>query len=183
MLTVWGGKGTEFDRYLFHQGTHYASYTFLGGHLTVEAGQAGARFSVWAPKAQRVSVVGDFNQWDGGLSPMEKMPDSGIWSVFVPGLKEGDCYKYEIVTHKGTIQLKADPYAFWAEKKPQTASRLCDLRSYKWQDQAWQEKKAKGNHYTEPMLIYEVHLGSWRQHGYEKYYTYQEFQRNSSIMW
>lgn len=164
----------EYDRYLFHQGTHYASYSFLGAHLVVENGQSGARFAVWAPAALRVSVVGDFNQWDGRRDPLERMPQSGIWAGFVPGLQEGDLYKYEILTSQGTLSLKADPYAFWSEKKPKTASRLCDLHSYEWQDQAWQFRKANGDHYTEPMLIYEVHLGSWRMHGYENYYSYQE---------
>lgn len=164
----------EYDRYLFHQGTHYASYSFLGGHLTVEDGIPGARFALWAPAAQRVSVVGDFNHWDGRKNPLEKMPDSGIWAAFVPGLGEGDLYKYEIHTAQGTLSLKADPFAFWSEKKPATASRLCDLCGYTWNDQAWQSKKAKGNSYKEPMLIYEVHLGSWRQHGHEQYYSYEE---------
>lgn len=165
---------SEYDRYLFHQGTHYASYSFLGGHLLVQDGKQGARFGVWAPQAQRVSVVGDFNNWDGRKNPLEKMSNSGIWAGFVPGLQEGDLYKYEILTAQGTLQLKADPYAFWAEKKPRTASRLCDLHSYEWQDQEWQVAKAKKNSYKEPMLIYEVHLGSWKQHGHEDYYTYQE---------
>ena len=174
-MNKWKASATsEFDRYLFHQGTHYASYSFLGGHLGVEGGQVGARFSVWAPRAQRVSVVGDFNGWDGRQHPLEKMPESGIWSAFVPGVKEGDLYKYEILTSHGFFNFKADPYGFWAERKPRTASRLCDLHSYSWGDQAWQEKKKAGDHFTEPMLIYEVHLGSWRQHGYEGYYTYQE---------
>ena len=164
----------EYDRYLYHQGTHYASYTFLGGHLGVEDGQEGARFAVWAPRAQRVSVVGDFNGWDGRKHPLSKMTDSGIWSAFVPGLKEGDIYKYELVTSQGALSLKADPFAFWAEKKPKTASRLCDLQSYAWQDQSWQAKQMAVDHFARPMLIYEVHLGSWRQHGYEEYYSYQE---------
>jgi len=164
----------EYDRYLFHQGTHYASYTFLGGHLVEQDGQEGARFAVWAPKAQRVSVVGNFNAWDGRRNPLERMSHSGIWCTFVPGLKEGDIYKYEIVTSSGTLSLKADPFAFWAERKPQTASRLCDLQSYTWNDQAWQNRKDAEDHYSQPMLIYEVHLGSWRQHGFEQYYSYQE---------
>lgn len=174
-MNKWQASATnEYDRYLFHQGTHYASYSFLGGHLGVECGQVGARFAVWAPRAQRVSVVGDFNGWDGRQNPLERMPKSGIWSTFVPGLREGDVYKYEILTCQGALSLKADPYGFWAEKKPKTASRLCDLQGYQWQDQAWQEQKTKRDHFAEPMLIYEVHLGSWRQHGHEDYYTYQE---------
>ena len=164
---------SEYDRYLFHQGTHYESYTFMGGHLVAENGVQGARFAVWAPNAQRVSVVGDFNNWDGRRHPMEKMPQSGIWALFVPGLKEGDLYKYEILTKEGHLLLKADPFAFWAEKKPKTASRLCDLHSYKWDDQDWQQRMAKRNHFQEPMLIYEVHLGSWRRKN-GQYLTYEE---------
>ncbi|NLJ80674.1 MAG: 1,4-alpha-glucan branching protein GlgB [Firmicutes bacterium] len=168
---------SEYDRYLFHQGTHYASYTFLGAHLVEEGGQKGARFALWAPKARRVSVVGDFNNWDGRRHPLEKMPNSGIWALFVPGLKEGDLYKYELETPQGTTILKADPYAFWAEVKPKTASRLFDLHSYRWQDQKWQREKAKKNSYQRPMLIYEAALGSWKQHGWENYYTYAELSR------
>ena len=164
---------SEYDRYLFHQGTHYYSYTFMGGHLTEENGVKGARFAVWAPNAQRVAVVGDFNNWDGRRHPMQRMPQSGIWALFIPGLKEGDLYKYEILTKDGNLLLKADPYGFWMEKKPNTASRLCDLHSYQWQDQKWQALKTQRNHFQEPMLIYEVHLGSWRRKNGE-YLSYLE---------
>lgn len=165
---------SEYDRYLFHEGTHFESYKFLGGHLVEQDGIKGARFAVWAPNAKSVSVVGDFNGWDGRRNPMEGMPQSGIWASFVPGLQEGDIYKYEIVTKSGKILLKADPYGFWMEKKPATASRLCDLHNYSWQDAEWQEKKLKVDHFSQPMLIYEVHLGSWRMHGPEHYYSYTE---------
>ena len=168
-----GSPYSEYDRYLFHQGTHYHSYTFMGGHLVEENGVKGARFAVWAPHAQRVSVVGDFNNWDGRRHPMVKMPQSGIWALFVPGLKEGDLYKYEILTPEGNLLLKADPFGFWMEKKPNTASRLCDLHGYEWKDQDWQEKKARRNHFQEPTLIYEVHLGSWKRKNGE-YLTYLE---------
>ncbi len=163
-----------YDRYLFHQGTHYESYTFLGGHLVEQDGVEGARFAVWAPFAQGVAVVGDFNQWNGLNHQLEKMRQSGIWAGFIPGLREGDLYKYEILNAQGVLKLKADPYAFWAEKKPHTASRLCDLHSYQWQDWEWQRQKERVDQYASPMLIYEVHLGSWKQHGREDYYTYQE---------
>lgn len=164
---------SEFDRYLFHQGTHYYSYTFLGGHLVEENGVKGARFAVWAPNAARVSVVGDFNNWDGRRHPLVRLPESGIWVLFVPGLKAGDLYKYEILTREGHLLLKADPFGFWMEKKPNTASRLCDLHSYTWGDQEWQKRSAKGNPFQEPMLIYEVHLGSWRRKDGE-YLSYLE---------
>ncbi len=165
---------SEYDRYLFHQGTHYRAYEFLGGHLIKKDGRPGARFAVWAPHARRVSVVGDFNGWDGRQNQMEKMPDSGIWAAFVPGLQEGDLYKYEILTSDGRLILKADPYAFWAEVKPKTASRLCSLKGYQWGDQKWQKEKKKKTSYNEPMLIYEVSLSSWKVHGFENYYTYTE---------
>lgn len=165
---------SEYDRYLFHQGTHYESYAMLGAHLVEENGQAGVRFAVWAPHAERVSVVGDFNGWNGDAHPMVRQPESGIWALFIPGLTEGTLYKYEIRTHRGDLILKADPYAFWAEVKPNTASIVCDLRGYEWNDHAWQEKKRKSNPFDQPMLIYEVHLGSWKNKGFEQYYTYSE---------
>ncbi len=174
-MTGWTGSPySEFDRYLFHQGTHYQSYEMLGAHLVEQDGVWGVRFAVWAPRARWVSVVGDFNNWDGRAHPMEKMPDSTIWVTFVPHLQEGVLYKYEMGTPQGTTLLKADPYAFYAEVKPNTASKVCSLHGYNWQDQAWQEKKRTRSSYSQPMLIYEVHLGSWKHHGYEQYYTYTE---------
>ena len=106
-----GSPYSEYDRYLFHQGTQYYSYTFMGGHLVEENGVKGARFAVWAPPARRVSVVGDFNNWDGRRHPMERMPQSGIWALFIPGLKEGDLYKYEVLTRGGPKLRGAGPGA------------------------------------------------------------------------
>ncbi|HHT72189.1 MAG TPA: 1,4-alpha-glucan branching protein GlgB [Firmicutes bacterium] len=165
---------SEYDRYLFHQGTHYQSYAMLGAHLVEENGEAGVRFAVWAPHAERVSVVGDFNSWNGDAHPMVRQPKSGIWALFIPGLTEGAIYKYEIRTGRGDLLLKADPYAFWAEVKPQTASKVANLREYRWNDHEWQERKRTTNPFEKPILIYEVHLGSWKSRGFEQYYTYAE---------
>lgn len=165
---------SELDRYLFHQGTHYESYAMLGAHLVEENGQAGVRFAVWAPNAERVSVVGDFNSWNGDAHPMKRQPASGIWALFIPGLGEGTIYKYEIRTYSGQLILKADPYAFYAEVKPRTASKVVNLKGYQWNDREWQERKASQSPFDQPMLIYEVHLGSWKNRGFEQYYTYKE---------
>ena len=142
---------SEYDRYLVHQGTHYESYTFMGGHLVAENGVQGARFAVWAPNAQRVSVVGDFNNWDGRRHPMEKMPQSGIWALFVPGLEEGDLYKYEILTKEGHLLLKADPFAFWAEKSPRPHLGFVICTAI-WDDQDWQQKR-QAKPFQEPCLF------------------------------
>lgn len=144
----------------------------LGSHLVTEKGKAGVRFAVWAPRAQAVSIVGDFNNWDGKAHPMELIEGSGIWALFVPGLREGALYKHEICSTGGGVQQKSDPYGFYTELRPRTASIVYDLQGYKWQDTAWQ--KRKGQSYQEPLLIYEVHLGSWRQRALEEFLTYRE---------
>lgn len=162
---------SEFDRYLFHEGNHFYSYEMLGSHLVTKEGKAGVRFAVWAPKARAVSVVGDFNNWDGKDHPMTLVEGSGIWVLFVPGLAESALYKYEIQSSSATWQ-KSDPYGFYAELRPKTASIVYDLKGYEWQDAAWQERK--GQSYLEPLLIYEVHLGSWRQRALEEFLTYRE---------
>jgi len=146
----------------------------LGAHLVEENGEQGVRFAVWAPHAERVSVVGDFNRWNGDAHPMVRQPESGIWALFIPGLGEGTIYKYEIRTHRGDLLLKADPYAFWAEVKPNTASKVAHLKGYAWQDGEWQERKRSSTPFDKPMLIYEVHLGSWKNRGFEQYYSYAE---------
>jgi 1,4-alpha-glucan branching enzyme len=151
------------ELYLFHEGTHYQSYRLLGAHITEQDGAAGVRFAVWAPHAQSVEVVGDFNDWQGEDHPMQRVAESGIWSLFVPGLASGELYKYKIYPPAGEPFLKADPYAFFAELSPATASRVADLSGYEWHDAAWQERKRTQSTYRQPMLIYEVHLGSWRR--------------------
>lgn len=165
----------DFDLYLYHQGTNFYTYQMLGAHFVVEDGVEGVRFAVWAPHAKAVSVVGDFNNWDYKENPMKRISDGEIWVTFIPNLKQGDIYKYSIEPFNGSERfLKADPYAFYAEKKPKTASRIYDLRGYEWHDAQWQKKQSKEASYDKPMLIYEVHLGSWRRNAEGNYLTYRE---------
>ena len=126
-------------------------------------GVDGIYFAVWAPNAERVSVVGDFNLWDGRRHPMCRIPKAGIFELFIPGLKPGACYKYEIKTRQGLPMLKADPYANAAELRPDTASVIADLSDFTWTDEKWLEQRKGKDYKKEPMLIYEVHLGSWRK--------------------
>ena len=155
---------TEYDTFLFHQGTNCRAYEMLGAHLTEENGEKGVRFTVWAPNANEVSVVGEFNHWDTRVNKMSKIDDGEIWKIFIPGIKEGDVYKYAIMPqHGGPHIMKADPYGYHAEVAPATASRVYDMNHYEWQDAEWQEKKKRTQSYGQPMLTYEVHLGSWRR--------------------
>lgn len=165
---------SEYDRYLFNQGTHYRSYQMLGAHFEMRDGVNGVRFAVWAPKAQSVSVVGSFNDWQPDSHPMELLGTSGIWASYIPHLKEGDIYKYAVTTSEGKILLKADPYAFYAEVKPKTASRLFSLDNYSWNDKAWQKHSHGKNSFDKPLNIYEVHFGSWRRNKEGGYLTYRE---------
>lgn len=163
-----------YTTYLFHQGTNYDSYKFLGAHLVVRRGKPCVRFAVWAPHAQAVSVVGDFNNWQVTSHPMEpSSADSSIWLLYVEELAVGSIYKYAITTSRGEVILKADPYGFQAEIRPATASVVANLK-YTWQDGSWQKKRKNYNSYTEPMLIYEVHLGSWRRDGQGKELSYRD---------
>lgn len=159
--------------YLFHEGSLYKSHQLLGAHVTEEKGVQGVRFSVWAPNAGKVNVVGDFNGWQGGSHAMHRVKQSGIWTLFVPGLKPMDLYKYEIHTHQEEVFLKSDPYAFYSEIRPGTASRIFSLDGYPWGDQSYQEKKKRYPVYEKPVLIYEVHAGSWRRKDGE-FLTYRE---------
>ena len=155
---------TEYDTFLFHQGTNCRAYEMLGAHLTEENGEKGVRFTVWAPNAKEVSVVGEFNHWDTRVNKMSRIDDGEIWKIFIPGIKEGDVYKYAIMPqHGGPHIMKADPYGYYAEVAPATASRVYDMNHYEWQDAEWQEKKQRTQSYGQPMLTYEVHLGSWRR--------------------
>ncbi len=166
---------TEYDTFLFHQGTSCRAYEMLGAHITEEDGQQGVRFAVWAPNAKEVSVVGQFNNWDTRVNPMSKIDDGEIWKVFIPGLKEGDAYKYAILPqHGGPHIMKADPYGYYCEVAPATASRVFDMNKYEWQDGAWQEKKQRTQSYGQPMLTYEVHIGSWRRDAEGKQLSYRE---------
>ncbi len=166
---------SDFDLYLFHQGTNYHAYEMLGAHFIEQDGKKGVRFAVWAPHAQSVSVVGDFNHWDVNAAPMTKVQDGEVWQVFIEGLQEGENYKYAIEPQGGGQRLmKADPYGFYAEKKPNTASRLYDLNHYNWGDGEWYEQKKKESSYERPMLIYEVHAGSWRRTPDGEYLSYRD---------
>jgi len=166
----------ELDIYLAGEGRHLQLYEKLGAHPRTIEGVAGVSFSVWAPNAQRVSVVGEFNNWDGRLLPMRRMGSSGIWEIFVPGLKRGDLYKYEIKTGACDLRLKTDPFAFAMELRPQTASVIWGLPEYAWDDREWMETRRFKDLRREPMAIYEVHLGSWmRDPGQDnRWLTYRE---------
>ncbi|MGP1407439.1 1,4-alpha-glucan branching protein GlgB [Selenomonas sp.] len=166
---------SEFDLFLYHQGTNYHAYEMLGAHFLEQDGKKGVRFSVWAPHAKSVSVVGDFNEWDTRTHTMQKIGDGEIWVIFIEGLEEGEVYKYAIEPQWGGPHImKADPYGFYAEKKPKTASRLYNLNKYQWNDAKWQERKKTHPSYANPMLTYEVHLGSWRRTLDGEYLSYRE---------
>jgi 1,4-alpha-glucan branching enzyme len=168
---------SEFDLYLMGEGRHYDTYNKLGAHIQTLEGVRGVNFAVWAPSARRVSVVGDFNHWDGRINPMRARGSSGIWELFVPELNEGVIYKYEIIGPNGNmIPLKADPYAFRAELRPQTGSVVANLDSYKWNDSTWIAQRAQTNWFEKPISIYEVHLGAWRRVPEEgsRWLTYRE---------
>ena len=156
---------TEEEVRKFSVGIYYDSYEKFGAHPAVEAGIEGVHFAVWAPDAMRVSVVGDFNFWDGRRHQMKKRGPSGIYEIFIPNLKPGAIYKYEIKTKAGLPMLKADPYGNYAELRPNTASVVWDMSGYKWNDDEWikEREAAKDRLKDSPMSIYEVHLGSWMQ--------------------
>ena len=145
--------------HLFHQGTNYRAYEFLGCHFNAKAGEA--TFRTWAPNAQAIHLVGDFNNWQEGKTPMIRISDSGIWEVVVTGVSVEQRYKFSIVASNGERILKADPFAFHSETDEKTASIICDLGTYKWGDQTWQ--KAKEDLFDKPVNIYELHLGSWQR--------------------
>jgi 1,4-alpha-glucan branching enzyme len=167
----------ETDRYLFREGTHARAYERLGAHLVRINDTEGVIFAVWAPNAKLVAVVGDFNDWDARRHPMRFHRGEGVWELFVPGIKEGERYKYAIKTPSGhLLPFKADPVAFAAERPPATASVVWRTDQHQWRDQRWMEQRAQRDLYAQPMTIYEVHLGSWRrspEHG-NRFLTYRE---------
>lgn len=152
---------------MFASGTWQRSWEKLGAHPDVQEGVNGWHFAVWAPDVKSVHVVGDFNDWNPTANPLSPLDSSGIWQGFVGGLAEGDLYKFVIETNDGRMLYKADPYGFYAEDVPGTASRLMDLKGYQWGDDAWLEERRAHNHMERPLNIYEVHLGSWKRHGNE----------------
>ena len=169
---------TEYDQYLFGDGTHYEIYKKLGAHLAKKDGQNGVYFAVWAPNARAVSVVGDFNDWSEGENPMTRLDPLGIYETFIPGLGEDELYKYVIVSYNGERHYKADPFANKAELRPGTASIVTDLKKIRWSDSAWMKKRSEKIMQTEPMAIYECHIGSWMRHPGrtdEGFYTYKQF--------
>ncbi|WP_432404390.1 1,4-alpha-glucan branching protein GlgB [Wukongibacter sp. M2B1] len=165
---------SSFDMHIFHQGNHYKSYNFLGSHLIEYKGLKGVSFTLWSPNAKLVNIVGDFNNWVGIDYPMQKVDDSGIWNIFISELVEEELYKYEIHTEGGEIILKADPYAYYSETRPNTASKVFSLNRYEWKDKDWIEEKKKKSIYEEPINIYELHLGSWKKKEDGNFYTYKE---------
>jgi 1,4-alpha-glucan branching enzyme len=168
---------SDFDLHLFAEGTHYRVWERLGAHRMTIDGTTGVHFAVWAPNAQRVSAIGDFNRWDGRAHPMRRLVPSGVWEVFVPDLTDGDCYKFELRTTAGQLLHKADPYARLFEVPPRTASVIWSDEGYEWHDQDWMRERASNKGWRDqPMSIYEVHMGSWRRVVEEghRFQTYRE---------
>jgi 1,4-alpha-glucan branching enzyme len=166
------------DLYLIGEGTHYRTYDHMGAHVVEMNGVSGVRFAVWAPCAERVSVIGNFNRWDGRAHPMQSLGGSGIWVLFIPGLALLDLYKFEIRGQGGSLNHKADPYAFSGELRPRTASRVWDIHAYEWQDAKWMaDRKSQPDPLNQPISVYECHLGSWKRisdKGEERFLTYHE---------
>ena len=170
---------TEFDQYLFGQGTHYDLYNKLGAHPMTVDGEEGVYFAVWAPNAEAVSLVGNFNEWDENATTMERLEPLGIYEIFLPEMKIGDIYKYCVTTKAGYTILKADPYGFQAELRPNNASVIADISDFKWQDSRWMKKREKFDDKKDPMFVYEVHPGSWKKHeqteeDVDGFYNYRE---------
>ncbi len=187
-LTTWDGSESltrdpyqygpimgEVDLHLFGEGQHWQIYEKFGAHLRTIGDAAGVYFAVWAPNAQRVSVVGDFNGWDGRVNPMRKLVGSGVWELFLPGVREGTHYKFEIRTQTGALLLKSDPFAFFNQHGLSTSSLIYNLERYQWSDAEWMESRRKRDWPKSPVSIYEVHLGSWRRHADEgRQFSYLE---------
>ncbi|OGW29159.1 MAG: 1,4-alpha-glucan branching enzyme [Nitrospirae bacterium GWC2_42_7] len=168
---------TEYDLYLIGEGNHYRNFEKLGAHITVISSTKGVHFAVWAPNARRVSVVGDFNKWDNRRHPMRLLGASGIWEIFIPGIEEGEVYKFDINSkHHKFHTVKSDPYGFYFEKRPKSASIVRDINKYKWKDKEWIKKRPEKNWFESPVSVYEVHLGSWMRVAEEenRFLTYVE---------
>jgi len=168
---------TDFDLHLMVEGTHYRTYEKLGAHLVEIDGQQGTHFAVWAPNAERVAVIGDFNGWNPAAHPMRFFPEAGIWACFIPGVGQGALYKYAVASRYHMYRAdKADPYGFASEIRPQTASKVWDLSGYAWGDAEWMAGRGRANALDAPLAIYEVHLGSWMRAPEEghRWLTYRE---------
>ncbi|MCR5546017.1 MAG: 1,4-alpha-glucan branching protein GlgB [Lachnospiraceae bacterium] len=172
---------TELDSYLLGQGTHYDIFKKMGAHEMTVDGITGTCFDVWAPHAESVAVIGEFNDWNETSHMMERVApvEMGVYETFIPEAKEGDLYKFLIYTPEGKKLYKADPFANMAELRPETASRIASVEGFKWTDSVWMKKRSTGGNYWEkPMAIYEVHPGSWKRHPGrldDGFYTYKEF--------
>lgn len=169
----------ELDQYLFGHATHYDLYKKMGAHLTREDGREGVAFTVWAPNAKEVYVIGEFNDWNETSHPMKKLGEIGVYQLFIPDVRVGQLYKYLIISPEDEKLYKADPYGNWAEKRPGTASRVADL-TYRWQDAKWMKNRPDFHPQTSALSIYEVHPGSWKKHPWsednpEGFYDYRTF--------
>ena len=162
-----------FDYNAFITGKLFNCYDYFGCHLVTENGVEGARFTVWAPAAREVRLVGSFNYWDGSNYLMEK-DDNGVWSLFVEGVTEGAYYMYDILGYEGERVLKSDPYGFFSQLRPGNASIVTNLDKFQWTDDKWLEERAKKNLYKSPINIYEVHAGSWKMHPNGKFYNFRD---------
>jgi len=165
---------SEFDLHLFSEGKHWHAYRILGAHSHQVDGIDGVLFATWAPSAQRVSIVSDFNQWDGRNHPMRVRGDSGVWELFIPGLSAGEIYKFEIKNNDGSLHSKMDPYGQQSELRPSTGSIVAANSQHDWQDTDWMAKREKADWLHEPHSVYEVHMGSWRRNAEGEFQTYRE---------
>ena len=165
------------DIVLFHKGMHYKCYKFMGAHFKKENGINGYRFTVWAPNAKEVRVVGDFNRWNGDKHGMVKISKGGLWSIFIPDIKHNEIYKFEILGKNNTIYLKADPYGFFSEKRPNTASITVKPHEYIWNDEKWITIRKEIDADACPINIYEVHMGSWKRDKHGEFLSYKELAR------
>ncbi|MFI3312252.1 MAG: 1,4-alpha-glucan branching protein GlgB [Eubacteriales bacterium] len=176
MARVSKKEAFDYSTYLFHEGNNCKAYELMGCHYGNKGRKKGFIFRVFAPNAKSISVVGDFNNWDRSVSPMKKVTDCGIWEAIISEVNIGDIYKYSVEQIHGKIVLKADPYAFASELRPNTASKIWDVEGYPWKDEDWLATRKEKNHFENPMNIYEVHLGSFRKpvDGEKEFYTYRE---------
>ncbi|MBS4538364.1 1,4-alpha-glucan branching protein GlgB [Clostridium sp. D2Q-11] len=165
-------KNEDLDVHLFHEGTFHKSYKFLGAHPIED--DTAIRFVVWAPRAKSVNLMGDFNDWDDNNLPLKRIENTGLWSICVKDVKEFDNYKYRILSAKDEVRIKADPYAFYAEERPLTASKYYDIRGFEWKDDKWMDKRKNEDSQENPMIIYEVNLCSWKKKEDGSLYSYRE---------
>lgn len=165
---------TDYQLHLFHEGSFFQSHQLFGAHVLWNSNKTCTRFCVWAPNAQRVRLVGDFNSWDGEGYDLERVNAEGVWFILIDQNLEGNVYKYEITTNSGGIILKSDPYAFYSEIRPDTASIVYSINHFDWNDDQWMQKKEKKNSLSEPAVIYEVHVGSWKKKPNGDFLTYRE---------